>query len=128
MNITVKGKVFTGTGDGKKFVGLPWVRSQVKEKLGFEPYVGTLNLYLSNEAHTINLLSKFKGLEITPEKEYYPGRLYKALINEKVQGAVIRPEVPKYPNQILEVIAPMFLREKFNLKDGDEVEVKIWLE
>jgi riboflavin kinase len=128
MDITVKGKVFAGKGEGKKFLRLCWVRTQINEKLGFEPYLGTLNLYLSNEARAINLLNKFKGLEITPEKGYWSGRLYKALINGKVHGAVVRPEVPYYSSQILEVIAPVFLREKLSLKDGDEVEVKILLE
>ncbi|MEM2419584.1 MAG: DUF120 domain-containing protein, partial [Candidatus Bathyarchaeia archaeon] len=39
--IQVKGKVFSGTGEGSKFVGLKWVKNQIEEKLGFTPFKGT---------------------------------------------------------------------------------------
>jgi len=126
--ITLKGNVFTGLGDGKRFTELPWVREQIKEKLGFDPYPGTLNLYLSSDAQIISLLSTFRGWEVPPERGYFPGRFYKALIMEKVLVAVVKPEVPGYPEDILEIIAPLSLREEFHLKDGDELEVKMWLE
>jgi len=128
MIITVKGRVFKGPGDGKKFTELPWVKRQFKEKLGFEPYSGTLNLSLHPNTEALSLLNRFKGWRIQPEKGYFPGRFYKALIMQNVHGAVVRPEVPGYPDNILEVVAPICLREKFHLKAGDEVEVKIWLE
>ena len=128
MIVTVKGKVFSGHGDGRRFIELTWVRKQIKRKLSFEPYPGTLNLILPLDPNTTGLLNKFKGIEIVPEKGYFPGRLYEALINGRVNGAVVRPEVPGYPDQLLDVVAPMFLREEFDLKDGDEVEVKIRLE
>jgi len=127
MIATVKGKVFTGLNEGRRFTELPWVRKIVKEKLGFEPYPGTMNLTLPSDAQIGTLLKKFKGWKIPPEKGYFPGRLYKALIMGKVAGGVVRPEVPSYPENVLEVIAPTCLREEFHLKDGDEVKVKIWL-
>ena len=43
------GRVFTGQGEGKKYVSLSWVKHQIKEKLGFDPYPGTLNLRLDEE-------------------------------------------------------------------------------
>jgi len=127
MIITVKGKVFTGLGDGKKFIELPWVKEQIREKLGFEPYPGTLNLSLSSDAQIINLLNSFRGWKILPQEGYFPGRFYKALIMRRVHGAIVKPEVPRHPEGVIEIIAPFCLREEFNLKDG-EVEVKIWVE
>jgi riboflavin kinase len=49
------------------------------------------------------------------------------LINGKIYGAVVRPEKTDYQINIVEVIAPLNLRKEFNLEDGDEVEIKIWL-
>ena len=43
------GTVFSGEGNGKKFVDLPWVKQQIEEKLGFSPYLGTLNLRLTEK-------------------------------------------------------------------------------
>jgi len=125
--ITVKGRVFKGLGHGEKFTELPWAKRQIKGKLGFEPYPGTLNLSLPPNIEAIKLLNMFRGWKIQPEKGYFPGRFYKAFIMQKVYGAVVRPEAPEYPDHIIELVAPICLREKFDLKDGDEVEVKIWL-
>ena len=128
MIITVKGEVFTGLSEGKRFVKLPWVRRQIEGQLGFEPHPGTLNLSLSSDIRVGDLLSKFKGREILPEKGYFLGHFYKASIMGRVSGAVIRPEVPGYPEDVIEIVAPVCLRKELHLRDGDLVEVKIWLE
>ncbi|MEM2341034.1 MAG: DUF120 domain-containing protein [Candidatus Bathyarchaeia archaeon] len=128
--ITVRGIVRTGINEGSRFTALPWFKRQVKEILGFEPYPGTLNLLLANEDYDnlMVLLSKNAGFEIVPENGYLPGRLYRALIMSSVLGAVVRPNVPNYPRNLLEIIAPINLRRLLNLRDGDEVEVKVLLE
>jgi len=128
MSVTVKGKVFTGLSEGGRYTKLAWVRKQVKEKLGFNPYPGTLNLTLSSETRIGNLLSKAKGWEIKPEEGYFSGRFYRATVMRKVHAAVVRPEVMGYPENVLEIVAPICLREELRLKDDDEVEVEIWLE
>lgn len=128
MIITVKGNVCTGLSEGKRFTELPWVRKQIEEKIGFEPHLGTLNLSLSSDMKIGKLLNGFKGWKIIPEKGYLPGRLYKALVKGKIAAAVVRPEVPSYREDVIEIVAPSCLREEFDLADGDEVEVKIWLE
>ena len=45
----LSGTVVSGRGEGRKYVELEWVKQQVKEKLGFDPYPGTLNLRLDEE-------------------------------------------------------------------------------
>ena len=127
MIVTLKGIVSSGSGEGKRFTQLRWVKKQIRKKLGFEPYAGTLNLYLSPDAQIFSLLNKFSGIRIPARGGFASGRLYKVLIADKVHGAIVRPEVPDYPKGLLEIIAPINLREKFNLRDGDEVEIKVWL-
>jgi riboflavin kinase len=127
---TVRGRVSSGLGEGRKFASLSWFRSQVKELLGFEPYPGTLNLLLDNGA--IKRLKRLFfnrdiGYEIRPRGKYFSGRIYKAIIMPNIPGAIVRPFVPNYPKNILEVIAPIYLRGTLNLNDGDDVEVKIFL-
>jgi CTP-dependent riboflavin kinase len=128
MIISVKGKVFTGLREGKRFTKLSWVRKRIKEELGFEPYPGTLNLSLPSDSQISIKLAKSKGWKIATEKGFCPGRFHRALIMGKVQGAIVRPEVQGYPEDIIEIVAPIYLRKEFHLEDGDEVEVKIWLE
>ena len=127
IEIVLKGKVFSGNKRGKTFVNLPWVKKQINEKLGFNPYIGTLNLRLPNEAD-INELREANGIKIIPEKGYYEGKCFKALLMGKVEGAVVLPDVPEYPPDLLEVLAPVNLRETLGLNDGVEIEVTITIE
>jgi len=127
MIITLTGRVTSGFGEGRRFTQLLWVKKQIREELGFEPYFGTLNLCLPSDAQIFSLLDKFSGIRIPAREGFASGRLYKALIAGEVHGAIVRPEVPDYPKGLLEVLAPINLREKLHLKDGDEVEIKIWL-
>ena len=64
---------------------------------------------------------------IKPEKGYFSGKLYKALIMDQIQGGVVIPNIPNYPKNLIEIVSPVHLRDELNLKDGDIVEVKIFL-
>jgi len=125
QRVTFTGTVFSGTGEGRRFIELPWVRRQIEEKLGFTPYSGTLNIHLNKESiGRKKLLEKAKRLEVCPEKGYCTGILIKAC-TDCTECAVIMPQIPSYPNDVLEVIAPWYLRERLNLSDGSEVAVTI---
>lgn len=126
--ITLKGVVFSGGGTGSLFVNLPWARRQFKEKLEFNPYPGTLNLRLPPGADVTELRDKKKGIEIESPEGFSKGRCFKALVMKKVRGAVVVPDVPCYPTDLLEILAPINLREALGLKDGMEVGVTVWLE
>jgi len=125
--ITLKGRVFSGGGKGSLFVNLPWAKKQFKEKLGFSPYPGTLNLQLTSKTGTENL-RKAEGIKIEPQEGFHSGRCFKALVMEKVWGAIVMPDVQGYPPDLLEILAPVNLRKTLELKNGMEVEVTVWLE
>ena len=125
--ITLKGRVFSGGGTGSFFVNLPWAKKQFREKLGFSPYPGTLNLQLSPGTDVRELRNSTKGIKIESPEGFHEGRCFKALIMEKLWGAVVVPDVPGYPHNLLEILAPVNLRETLGLKDGVEIEVTVWL-
>jgi len=127
QEIVLKGNVFSGNKQGSRFVNLPWVKKQINEKLGFNPYIGTLNLQLPNKT-ALDRLREADGIIIVPEKGYFDGKCFKTLVNEKVEGAVVLPDVPDYPPDLLEVLAPVNLRKTFGLKDGMEVKVSVRIE
>ncbi len=118
-----KGTVFSGRGEGRKFIDLPWVKGQIKEKLGFTPFLGTLNLRLSKESEMKKrLLEKAGQFEVCPEKGYCTGVLIRAKV-EGLECGVIVPQVPNYPDDVLEVVASWCLRERLKLSDNSEVTV-----
>jgi riboflavin kinase len=123
--INLTGTVFSGGGEGKKFLELSWVKQQIKQKLGFAPYPGTLNVMLSKESATRRKrLEKAHSIKICPADAYCTGALFKAFIGT-LQCAIIVPEVEGYPKALLEIIAPHNLREALQLEDGSEVTVTV---
>ena len=121
------GTVFSGGGEGKRFLDLPWVKRQVKQQLGFIPYSGTLNVMLSEEsAKRRKVLENASSLRFCPPEGYCNGALFKALIGT-LKCAVVIPEVVGYPKDILEIIAAINLRERFQLENGNEVTVIVIL-
>jgi riboflavin kinase, archaea type len=126
-NVSLKGKVYTGKGEGKKFVTLPWVEQQIREKLVFVPYSGTLNIRLNIDGlANKEMLTKATRLEITPEKGYCKGVLIKAKITG-LDCAIIIPLVEGYPTDVVEIISPVFLRQRLQLADGSETAVMVTL-
>ena len=128
--VTVKGTVFNGEGVGSQFIGIAWARKQIQEKLSFDPYLGTLNIRLTErEAKPLRkTLKKFEGVRITPKKGFFQAQCFKALIMNKIKGAIIIPQKPNYPSDVLEIIASIHLRKTLILKDNDEIEITIFLE
>ncbi len=123
--ILFEGTVFSGKGRGKKFVELPWFKRQVEEKLGFSPYPGTLNLLLTEKnVENRRLLEISGGLTVEPQTGYYSGVMFRANI-DALECAVVIPIMPNYPNDVLEVIAPVYLREQLKLADGSLVTVSV---
>jgi riboflavin kinase len=122
--VILHGKVISGDEKGKRFVNLLWVKRQLKEKLGFNPYPGTLNLQLANEKN-IHELRRAEGITLEPEKGYFKGKCFKALVMKKIEGAVVLPDVPEYPPDLLEILAPVNLRKTLRLKDGMELVVTV---
>lgn len=117
------GTVFSGKGEGKKFTNLSWVERQIRDKLNFTPFPGTLNIHLEKENQK-KALESADSMMIIPQKGYCYGKLFKAQIDDLNCGIVL-PLIPNYPRNVLEIIAPVYLREKLKLNDGSRVVVTL---
>jgi len=131
--IELRGKVFSGVKEGAYYISLKGYREQFIEKLGFDPYPGTLNIQLTS---ALNRRLKeeaeaYSGIEIQgfyDEFRTYGGaKCFPAVVNNEVEAAVVITKRSIYGKDVLELIAPCNLRERLNLKDGDHVTVKIYL-
>lgn len=130
--LTVEGVVFTGFGEGAYYLSQKGYKSQFERKVGFSPCVGTLNLRLSPSE-----VVKRRELETCPailvkgfrrgSRQFGDVRCYPAVINGEVEGAAILINRTHYDESVLEVIAPVHLRSKLNLKDGCKVKVQFTL-
>lgn len=128
LRFKIRGKVSKGLNEGRNFTQIPWVRIQFIEKLGIDPYPGTLNLEILDKDN----LGKYKKLkyteaiEIIPEDlNYCKAKCYPVLINGTLKGAIVIPLVEGYPENKIELIAHENIKERFNLKEGDLVEIEL---
>lgn len=130
-SIILEGEVFTGIGEGTYYTTLEGYRKQFIEKVGFDPYPGTLNLKLTTEydqkARSDIEMCPFieiKGFQ-DEIRTYGPVKCYKAIINNRVKGAVLSAMRSHYNSSVVEIIAPVSLRRYFKLRDGNNVKIEV---
>jgi CTP-dependent riboflavin kinase len=73
------------------------------------------------------LLEKTKATEILPAEGFCTGQCFKASLMDNFMCAVIIPEIGDYPKDVVEIISAENLRKKLNLKDTDNLTVKVYL-
>lgn len=134
--LNFEGLVASGMGEGAYYMSLEGYRKQFKEKLGYEPYPGTLNVRLVDQIF-MNARRKLGALEPTVfidgfndgTRTYGWVKCYSARINEasSINAAVLVLERTHYDDTMLEVIAPIQIKERLGLKNGDSIKVQIKL-
>jgi len=129
--VLFKGKVISGLGEGRYYTEQNGYVEQFKEKLGFIPYPGTLNVEIEYiERNKLRLLKDSRAIHInefkTRNRTFGSVRCFKAKING-TDGAIVLPMRSHYSN-VLEFISKDFLRNKLNLKDGNEVKIVIYFD
>ncbi|MCZ2856600.1 MAG: DUF120 domain-containing protein, partial [Candidatus Bathyarchaeota archaeon] len=121
MSVTLEGVLFTGLGEGAYYITRDSYRKQFIEKIGFDPYPGTLNLKLATDydIKTRDELESYPAIEVqgftNKTRTFGPVRCYPAIINNKVKGAVVTALRSHYDSSVIEVIAPYYLRSKLKL-------------
>lgn len=129
-SLVFEGQVFSGLYEGAYYISLPGYRAQIKEKLGFDPYPGTLNLRITGEdVERRRRLDRLPSIRIEGFMDMGRGfggaRCYPLLVNEEVEGALIIADRSSYKNDVMEIISPIYLRGHFGLEDGDWVRIRI---
>jgi riboflavin kinase len=131
-SLTLEGVLFSGLGEGAYYIGKEGYRKQFIEKLGFDPFPGTLNLKLTTDydLKTMAEVGSYPGVEIegfkNETRSFGNVKCYPAIINNKVKGAVLFALRTHYNSSVIEIIAPTFLRGSLKLKDGNKVKVEIF--
>jgi riboflavin kinase len=127
--IDLEGTVVSGLGEGQYYISVDGYMNQFQKKLGFKPFPGTLNVKIKEYCFDLR-----KQMELLPyiridgfsndKRTYGASDCYPAQING-IRGYIIVPERTHYKTDLLEIIAPVKVREALNLKDGDEVKVTV---
>ena len=125
--VLIRGRIVSGAREAARFTHLPWVLDQVRERLGFEPYPGTLNLRIESPADRAALrrLRSLPGVPLEPQPGFCAARCYPVLASGTITAAVVVPDVPHYPPDVLELLAPVCLRDALDLSDGSPLAVTL---
>ncbi len=132
--LALAGSVTARAGGGRDYISLPGYNRQFEERLGYEPYPGTLNVDLDEEStRNRSELSAVEGVRIDEwedeERTYGAATCYPARLEADAGSAepvhVIVPDRTHHDEDQIEVIAPEMLRDELGLADGDEIVVEI---
>lgn len=138
-DILIVGEVTSGLKEGAYYVSIKGYYQQFKDKLGFTPYKGTLNLELSDLNYSLlreNIKNRipiviegFKDEQ--SERRYGDVECYDCFLSRldnqerKRKAAILDIERTHHKENIVEILAEPYLRDYFNLKDGDRLRIEL---
>ncbi|MGV9173932.1 MAG: DUF120 domain-containing protein [Promethearchaeia archaeon] len=131
--VLIVGEVTEGMGEGAYYVAIKGYYEQFREKLGYKPFKGTLNLKLSDMNNSLlreNLNNRspviIDGFE-DQSRKYGPVECYDCKIaplgdrTNVLNAAILDIERTHHKSNIVEIMAEPYLRDYYNLKDGDRL-------
>lgn len=125
MGMVVEGIVSKGLGEGAFFMSMPHYKNEIKSKLGFEAYPGTLNL--KTEPSVIDGIKKLASIRIDGYEsngKTFAGALCRTAKIKSINGALIFPDLTGHKD-VLEFIAPLHVKSSLKIKDGDKITVEL---
>jgi riboflavin kinase len=131
--IDFEGYIISGMGEGAYYMSLNGYRKQFKEKLGYEPFPGTLNIKLNSTLYVEakKEMLKYPSIKIDgfsdQSRTFGWVKCYPAYINDSINinSSILILERTHYDDSIMEIIAPFSVKEQFSLKNGDAVKLKV---
>ena len=124
------GRLATGIGMGTSFTQLPWAKEQFVERVGVDPFPGTINVIIDDPESMPAWvrLKQTAGIRLENPNDGphdCDAKCWRVSIDGKIDGAIVFPVVPDYPNAQVEVIAPVGVRDALGIEDGDAVTLTI---
>ncbi|MFW5964498.1 MAG: DUF120 domain-containing protein [Natronomonas sp.] len=134
-DVDLAGVVTSGMGEGRHYISLSGYMEQFRDRLGYEPFAGTLNVELDDES--VRARARMDALDPVgidgwedDDRTYGPAFCWPATV-ETADGThyedahVIAPERTHHGTDQLEIIAPDRLRDELGLNDDDHVTIHV---
>jgi riboflavin kinase len=121
-------------GEGKHYISLSGYMTQFVERLGYEPYPGTLNVDLT--ADSVRARAGVRSLDAVPidaweddERTFGSATCYAATLSAGAEtygdAHIIVPDRTHHDETQLEIIAPDRLRDALDIADGDTLTITV---
>ncbi|MFO7791973.1 MAG: DUF120 domain-containing protein [Candidatus Saliniplasma sp.] len=128
--IKLVGEVVSGKEEGQYFLSKNRYREQFIDRIGIDPYEGTLNVELNEES--VKRYQEIRKSNGTVIEGFIDGDMRLGDVNTfpaeiaGIKCALVIPEKSDY-TETAEVISNTKLRKELGLEDGDDIEVLVWL-
>ncbi len=128
VRMKLEGSVQSGLGEGRYYISRKGYIIQFQEKLGFIPYLGTLNLKIKPGSElALRKLRSMDGIHIdgftTDDRTYGPVKIFLCAVSG-IKCGIIFPERSVY-SDVMEIISTEYLREKLGISDGSDLIVEV---
>ena len=130
-HLMLNGSVISGLGEGAYYMSLNGYTKQFKEKIGYVPFPGTLNIKL-NQRQTTQIIQQLDDLDNTIIDPFSDGKrtygwvkCFHVMLNNSIKCELIRLERTHHDNSVIELISKNNLRKTARLKTGSKVTVRI---
>jgi CTP-dependent riboflavin kinase len=126
----LRGRLVSGVGQGQRFTRLEWARRQFVEKLGIDPFPGTVNLIV-DDPQSMEVWERLKdtpGVRIDNPNagpQDCHARCYPVSIEGRIEAAIVLPEVTGNSPAQIEIIAAIEVRDALGIDDGDSLRIEI---
>ena len=124
----IEGRLVRGLGQAADFTQIDWVRRQLIALAGIDPHPGTVNLALEDRGSQ----ERWRNWRTLPgqamaaaDAAFCSARCYPVQIEGRIPAAVVLPEVAGYPEDKVELVAALQLREHLSLGEGALVRVEL---
>jgi len=126
------GIIFSDLGQAASFMALEWVQTALQQRLGFLPFPATLNVRPKDAADAqvwCRMRRNSAGLALGRDHDgFCEARLFPIAVivpasaeTDTIPGAILLPEVKNYPDDKIEIVAPVRLKEHLGVQDGDQL-------
>lgn len=129
--LELRGNIVSGMGEGAYYMSMKGYTKQFKEKLGYVPFPGTLNVKIKDKefSEARRTLDAYDGIMINGfsdgKRTYGWVKCYPGKINNSVDGALITLERTHYDASIIELISHTNIKKAAKLSTGSQISVKV---
>jgi len=126
--VIVFGRALRGLGVSRGFTEITWVKDQLISKTKITPYPGTFNVEVEDPdcLEQLKKIRRGKGIEIIPEDPSFCSAMcFPVVVEGKIDGVMVIPDVADYPTSKVEVIASCSIKEALSIDDGALVKLEI---
>lgn len=131
QTIDLNGVLVAGMGEGKYYMSLKGYTKQFRDKIGYVPFPGTLNVKLDKkeQIESLRQLTNLDGTKIDGfsdgKRTYGWVKCFSCRINGKVDAQLILLERTHHDLSTIEIISKTEIRKRLGLKNGSAISVRV---